>query len=68
MHLIKNTLLRWLAVFNVQFNADKPLSIVAVAFMEKLCYGEFAGFISILSLFFVVQTLIVFRLSVEQSK
>ena len=51
MHLIKNTLLRWLAVFNVQFNADKPLSIVAVAFMEKLCYGKFAGFISILSLF-----------------
>ena len=48
MHLINNTLLRWLAVFNVQFNADKPLSIVAVTFMEKkLYYGESAGFISI---------------------
>lgn len=47
MHLINNTLLRWLAVFNVQFNADKPLSIVAVTLMEKLYYGESAGFISI---------------------
>ena len=36
MHLINNTLLRWFAVFNVQLNADKLLSIVAVAFMEKL--------------------------------
>ena len=52
MQLINNTLLRWLTVFNVQFNADKPLSIVAVVFMEKnILYGGFAGFISILSSF-----------------
>ena len=36
MHLMNNTLLKWLPVFTVQLNADKPLSIVAVAFMEKL--------------------------------
>ena len=68
MHLINNTLLRWLTVFNVQFNADKPLSIVAVAFMEKLYYGKFAGFISILSSYFCGSDFNSFQIFVEQSK
>ena len=68
MHLITNTLLRWLTVFTVQFNADKPLSIVAVAFMEKTILWRVCWFYQYIIFVCVVQTLIVFRFSVEQSK